>query len=675
MLRIMPLALFSLGVMLSFALPQRGDVWLWISLWIVLLGLAVFAHFSCRKWLFQAAFYLICALFGATYGVARTQIALNQQWQASKMGESVRLRVTVVGLPERDEHGRTQFIGVAQTESGKTHRLQFRDYNAQRTWQVGDVWQMQTKIRPSIGAHNAVGFDREAWALANGIDGLANVPKNAQKLPENRFSWFNFNVLRAKISQNWQSASKPYPQGVALMQALAVGNRGGLQPEHWAAFRPLGLNHLISISGLHISMVGLLAAWLASKIAFYLPVRVARPRVLVLAVGGFFAFVYTGLAGFEVPALRSLLMLSLFAWAWAFRSDWGAWRIWWLALTGVLLFQPAAVLSVGFWLSFGLVGGLLWTFVARLQPQRQSRLKNKIHALKQAIIAQWAATLLGGIMTIYGFGALAVYSPLVNAVAIPVFSWLLVPIALGVSVLPFEWAIHAAAALGEWVMNALMWLGFRLPEWYFAHAPFPLFLLAILATLVLLLPQGLRLKPLAVVAIIAFAVYRPPVSGSLKMHVFDVGQGLAVLLQTPQHNVLFDTATAAAASTQLLPNLHALGVKRLDALIVSHHDDDHAGGLPIVQKQLPIKNLYAGQPEFYRHAQHCTGGTHFKMDNVIFEWLTPPPEQMGDDDNEKSCVLRVVSGSPNHITQMVATQTVLIGANDNLGGKLVFQAK
>lgn len=645
MLRIMPLALFSLGVILSFALPERGAIWAWAILWIGLLGLAIFAHFSCRKWLFQAAFLLFCAIFGASYGVFRTQIALNQQWQAEHSRQSADLRVTVVGLPERDERGRTRFIGMAKTPTGANYRLQFIDYNEKRLWQVGDEWQMQTKIRAAIGARNPVGFDREAWALANGIDGVASVPKNAQKLPEKPFSWFNFNALRAKISQNWQKSAAQYPQGVALMQALAVGNRAGLQPEHWAAFRPLGIQHLISISGLHISMVGIFAAWFASKILFYLPIYVARPRLIVLGVGGFFAFVYTGLAGFEIPALRSLLMLLLFAWAWAFRSEWGAWRIWWTALAGVLLFQPAAVLSVGFWLSFGLVGGLLWTLASRLQPSRQSRLQNKIYLFKQAIIGQYAATLLGGVMTIFGFGALAVYSPLVNAVAIPVFSWLLVPIALFASFLPFDWAIEWAARLGEWVMQILLCLGGKLPEWYFPHSPKFLFLLATLGVLLLLLPRGLRVKPLAICAILAFTLYRPPVSGSLKMHVFDVGQGLSVLLQTPTQNILYDVGTAAAASTQLLPNLHALGVKQIDTLIISHHDDDHAGGLPILQQQLPVKDFYAGQPEFYRGAKHCAGGTHFRADDVLFEWITPPPEQMPDADNEKSCVLRVVSGS------------------------------
>nr|UOP05702.1 ComEC/Rec2 family competence protein [Conchiformibius kuhniae] len=308
------------------------------------------------------------------------------------------------------------------------------------------------------------------------------------------------------------------------MRALSVGDRSGLPHDVWAAFRPLGLNHLVSISGLHISMVavmaGLLCRWLMRRLR-----RVpARPRLWQLGAGVAAAAVYTGLAGFEIPALRSLLMLCVFAWAWARRGTQTAWQVWWTALAGVLLLQPAAVLTAGFWLSFGLVATLLWTLANRL-PE---------HKWWQAVRGQWAATLVGGIGAAHFFGTLPVFSLPVNAVAIPLFSWVLVPVALLSSVSPFDFVRDWAAVLGEWVSTALLWLGARLPDMALAQAPAPVLLTALAGAFLLLLPQGGRWRPLACCAIAVFLLYRPPApQAPLTVRVWDVGQGLVGTAANP----------------------------------------------------------------------------------------------------------------------------------------------
>ena len=330
-------------------------------------------------------------------------------------------------------------------------------------------------------------------------------------------------------------------------------------------------------------------------------------------------------------------------------------------MAAVLLMQPAAALSAGFGLSFGLVGALIWATAGRKTPRD---VLDYIHnddfrlpqltwrdKLRLAAQAQWAATLLGGVATIALFGLLPVFSPLANALAIPLFSWLLAPLALLASALPFDAPKLAAAWLGENVVAAIQWAGARLPEMAFAHAPAPLMLLATAGALVLLLPRGTRLKPLACCALAAFALYRPPVftataaqQGSLKITVWDVGQGLSVLLQTTSHNLLYDSGTAHAAEMALLPNLRAAGITRLDAIIASHHDDDHDGGLPAVQQRYPDAALWAGQPENYPRARYCQSGTTWTADGVYFEWLTLP-HSADTPDNDASCVLRVIAGS------------------------------
>ena len=220
-------------------------------------------------------------------------------------------------------------------------------------------------FRAAVGTRNPVGFDREAWALANQIDGMATLGKERIPVPKTP-PLFNINRLREHIIRTWQTNAAQYPQGTGLMTALAVGNRSGLSPEMWAALRPLGLNHLISISGLHIGMVAVLAGWLCRFLLRFSPVMPARPRVWIGLVSWLAACVYTGLAGWEIPALRSLMMLTVLGAAWMVRGYVGGWQMWWAACTAVLLYQPASVLAAGFWLSFGLVGVLLWALACRL---------------------------------------------------------------------------------------------------------------------------------------------------------------------------------------------------------------------------------------------------------------------------------------------------------------------
>ena len=362
----MPLILPALcfGLATALFLPRHGAWWLWLGALAAALALAVWSRRRGGA-SFQAACCLVAALSGCIYALARTDYALSQRWPAEIYPQAVLLRVEITGLPQRDEDGRTRFTARAYTADGRGYTLLFQDY-ARREWLPGEVWQLRARVRAPLGARNPVGFDREGWALANGIDGLASAGSQRFRLPETRSgaAW-GFNRMRLAASRNWRQADD-YPRGAALMAALAVGDGSGLPPQVWAAFRPLGINHLISISGLHISMVGVLAGWLFKQLLRLLPRLPARPRVWQSAAGLAAAAFYTGLAGFEIPALRSLIMLTVFTAAWAWRGSLSGWQVWWAALTAVLLYQPASVLAPGFWLSFGLVAALMWVLAFRL---------------------------------------------------------------------------------------------------------------------------------------------------------------------------------------------------------------------------------------------------------------------------------------------------------------------
>lgn len=554
------------GAAASFALPVVPHWLFWLA------AFAVFAVFAGR---FAFAGLMLCVLSGAAYGVFRTEAALSSQWWAEAVS-GVPLTVEVADMPRSDGR-RVQFAAKAVDSGGRTFDLLLSDYK-RREWAVGSRWRITARVHPVVGELNLRGLNREAWALSNGIGGAGTV--GADRVLLHGGSGWGIAVWRSRISRNWQQADADggLSDGIGLMRALSVGEQSALRPELWQAFRPLGLTHLVSISGLHVTMV------------------------------------------------------AAFAWAWR-RGRLSAWATWWQALAAVLLFDPSAVLGVGTWLSFGLVAALIWACSGRLhEGKRQTALRG-----------QWAASVLSLVLLGYLFASLPLISPLVNAVAIPWFSWVLTPLALLGSVVPFAPLQQLGAFLAEYTLRFLVWLADVSPEFAVASAPLPLLVLAVCAALLLLLPRGLGLRPWAVLLLAGFVFYRPPgvPENEVAVTVWDAGQGLSVSVQTANHHLLFDTGTAAAAQMGIVPSLNAAGVRRLDKLVLSHHDSDHDGGFQAVGK-IPNGGIYAGQPEFYEGARHCAE-QRWQWDGVDFEFLMPS-ERKNIDDNGKSCVLRVVAG-------------------------------
>ena len=621
MLKYYGLPCWAVGVIASFALPSVPHWGVWLAAALVLLA-------ASRR--FAAAGMMLCVLLGAAYGVFRTEAALSAQWPLNGASESV-LTVEVADMPRGDGR-RVQFAAKAWTEDGRQFDLLLSDYQ-KRDWAVGSRWKVSARLKPVIGEVNLRGLNREAWALANGLDGAGTLGKGRSLVREG--GGVGLAVWRDAVSHRWQAVgadSPDFADGIGLMRALSIGEQSALRPELWQAFRPLGLTHLVSISGLHVTMVAVLAGWLVKLIFRRLPRIPAKPRMWILAGGAAGALFYALLAGFSVPTQRSVLMLAAFAWAWWRGSLSSGWTAWWQALAVVLLLDPLAVLGVGTWLSFGLVAALIWVSAGRLK-ERGWRL---------AVRGQWAATMLSVVLLGYIFASLPIISPLVNAAMIPWFSWVLTPLALLGSVLPFEPLQWAAAGLAEYTLRGLVWLAEVSPEFAVAAAPVPLLVLAFAAALLWLLPRGLGLRPWACLVLVGFVFYRPDRldDGLARITVMDSGQGLSVLVQTRNRNLLFDTGTAQAAQTGIVPSLNAMGVRRLDTLILSHHDSDHDGGLDAVS-DIEIGETLAGQPEFYPNAKFCAEA-QWQWNGVDFELLRSS-ENSGGEDNDKSCVLRVVS--------------------------------
>jgi len=421
----------------------------------------------------------------------------------------------------------------------------------------------------------------------------------------------------------------------------------------WDVLLRTGTNHLMSISGLHVTMVASLGYALVHLLWRRIPFltlgcparRAAALAGLVTACG------YALLAGFAVPTQRTLYMLAVIAFAlWQGRAVAVSLVLSW-ALFVVVLIDPWAVLAPGFWLSFGAVALLVYAGNARLEQP---------HWLEEAARAQWAVTLGLAPMLLVLFQQASVISPLANAWAIPLVSLVVTPLTLAGAVLPVDallWMAHEAIA---YCMAALAWMaGFAQAVWQQPAPPAWSLPLAMLGVAWLLLPRGFPLRWLGLLTLLPLILLKPEplAQASLRLIVLDVGQGTAVVARTARHVLLYDTgprfsADADSGSRIILPYLRGEGLDALDGMVISHDDNDHAGGARSVLTGLAPVWMLSGLPPghalqaLYPGMRPCRAGQQWQWDGVRFEMLYPGEDDAGnlrEADNNRSCVLKITT--------------------------------
>ncbi len=591
-------------------------------------------RFRSRPWARHASMLVLCLLMGLGYAALRAQWRLEQALPPAWWQKPVEMVATVRGLPDPGEYGvrlvleveRTLTPGVALPE-----RVQLHDYQ-RRDWPPGSRWQLGARFKPRRGSANAFGFDAERWLWSEGLLASGSAGKARQRLQDR-------GDLMAWVDR-WRGGQVARIERVlgagresALVAALTVGAQQRVAREDWQLFAATGLTHIVSVSGLHITMLAGLAAWVCAQLVRRIPgLRAPRVATAMLALAA--AALYSLLAGFTVPTQRTLFMLAVGSACLLWRRQLSPFQAWWLALAAVLLLDPFSALTPGLWLSFGLVAALMFSSLARRQPAAGWR---------AAAAGQWAAGIASLVPLAAMFGGFPLLSPLANALAIPYVSVLLTPLSLLAVALPWDGGLQLAA----WLVRGFYWLVEALargPAWHVAGTPWPLLALAAAGSVWLIAPRAVPGKTLAGLLLLPMLVYRPPGPGwgAARATVLDVGQGLSVLVQTESHALLFDTG-AGEAGRVVLPQLRGLGVDRLDALLLSHHDSDHDGAAAGVRAALPVARVLAGQPQSMSGATVCAQGQGWDWDGVRFDMLGPPPGWVADEDNARSCVMRVAT--------------------------------
>lgn len=512
-------------------------------------------------------------------------------------------------------------------------------------------WRLTLRLRRPRGLIDPGGADSERSALERGIVAVGYVrddPANAASGP----SAFCLDGLRYRLADDI-AARVPDPHDAALLRAFTVGDTRDLTERDWEIARANGVSHLIAISGFHVGVAavfGVWLAWLAYVLCPALALRWPRPQAQA-AAALLTATAYGALAGFGMPTVRTVLMIATVALARGSRRHVGGAQALALALIAILAFDPLAVLAAGFWLSF--VG------VAFLMLCLDARGRGLLAFLHELSAGQLVMTLSLLPLTLWFFGEASLVGALSNLAAVPFVSFVIVPCALvGLLLLllcpplatPVLW-LSAQLAHAQW------WLLERMSGWPGAHWYLPevrpwALLLATLGALWLCMPRGMPLRLLGLLLFLPL-LWPPqqlPAAGAFQAWVLDVGQGLSVVVRTQRHALIYDTGARYPSEFDLgeavvIPSLHALGIEELDMLMVSHADNDHAGGAAAVAAAFPQARRYAGEAErMPLPMEPCLTGQAWQWDGVRFRVLNPATAQPGGKGNDRSCVL-LVEGS------------------------------
>ena len=584
----------------------------------------------------QLLLLLLLALSGSGYTVYRAELRLAPELPADLIWRDVMVEGVVQGFPNvTDRRSRFDFQIkqlIAPRPMPLNVKARLTDYHHQDTplsaIAEGNRLRLKLRLRPPDSYANPHGFDYAGYLLANdiGLTGYVRKRAEVQLITDNNNGLRRQLYERIRASQARQSA---------LIAALVIGDRSNLSNEEWQVLRRTGTAHLVSVSGMHIGFIFLLAILLfgslwrcSQRLTAFLPAPAAAVLIALPA-----AFAYALLSGFAIPVQRSFYMSLVAITALLLGGGSAIFVPLLCAMFAVVVIDPWAPLTAGFWLSFMLTGVVL---AAVKSSSRKRMLLSLIHV-------QLLLSLAAIPITLWFFGEASFIAPLANLVAVPLVAFAALPLSLA-GIAAGDWCWLPAGWILDIMWHYLHWLA-QLPYAALtpAQPPLWLFLLALAGVIWLLLPRGVPWRTAGLLPVIAMLLWQPPVSadGTFKMTVLDVGQGTAVVLQTQRHIVVYDTGRALGGII-IADYLRGEGISRINRLIISHDDYDHRGGMDILLSALPADTIISSES-----ATPCRAGTTWRYDNVTFRFLHPHNPAFPDlpplDENDSSCVLLVES--------------------------------
>lgn len=591
----------------------------------------------------------VALLLGIAWAWGNAAIRLSDDIPATLEGKDRLVHGYIASLPDNAD-GSPQFdLDVFEAEPQVPSRIRLAWYDTAMQPNTGELWQFVVRLKRRNGFANPGGFDYEGHLFRSGIGASGYVRNDARNRKMAEASP-RYAVLRTRawIAQRLRDAAGNHAM-LGVLQGLAVGDTHAMSAQQWRVFAATGTTHLMAISGLHISMIAALGAWLGGTLSRW--GRAQRLRIGAIdgqVMGGLCGAVgYSLLAGLSVPTQRTLIMLCIYFGARWCRRELSVGNAIGLAMIGVLLVDPFAPLAAGAWLSFGAVAVILLAVAGRMGREG---------AIRNFARVQWAVTLGSIPVLIALFGSLSLISPAANALAVPLFSFLLVPLTLLGSLAAAVWLPAGGIVLGfaagvlEACWPVLDWLA-RLPfaTWYLPRVPASLCVLLATGALLFVVPGIWPLRAVAVLLWVPALTFRAvqPGLGEFQLTLLDVGQGLSAVIRTRSHVLVYDAGPAFRTGRDtgelvVLPYLRSQGVRRIDTLMISHGDLDHRGGVPSILRGMPVEQVRTGPSvtKLTTQVHPCRRGQRWVWDEVEFEVLHPVDEAQVRD-NDSSCVLRI----------------------------------
>ena len=601
-------------------------------------------------------------LLGAAVALLLAEMRLQQRMPDSA-GRVDRVVTGVIDEFPRTAAGTCRFrvrVGDIADRGPRLERILVTWYECQEPPRAGETWRFKLRVRAPRGLANPGGFDFEQWAFRENLSATGYVrDEPAPQRLAGCEAGPRLLCARAGLVERLRSWLDGNP-GLPYVIALTTGARHMLADGDWEALRRTGTAHLFAISGLHVGVIAWFA-WLAGsglgRVVQRLPggirARHAAPGISFLA-----ALSYAALAGFAVSTLRALAMITAVLVFTRLRRHGGFGAALGAALLVVLVPDPFAVLSPGFWLSFGAVALLALSVLGLREPASASGgqvTSTASYRVRKLAVAQWRISLGLAPLVLIFFGEVSVIGAAINLIAIPLFSLLIVPGLLASLLASVVWPaggvflLDNGAGLLAAVMSMLSQLSvLDLAAWAAPDFGFLPAILALAGVVWLLAPRPAPARWAALLLLVPAVVGldRHLEQSEFAVTVLDVGQGLAVLVQAREYNLLYDAGprylSSDAGDSVVLPAIGALGVRRLHALVVSHGDSDHAGGAASVLSAHPEAELiapapYGLEPKRYRR---CVTGEQWTAGPVRFKAVNPAADA-GSHGNDASCVLVV----------------------------------
>lgn len=604
--------------LLSFALGASSSLlWPWLPSWewggLMLLLAFPLAGYRCWRLLF-----LLCGILWMQGSLHYRLAWLDQLGKKTSHIITAQLQSAD---PEGDKFIRLVLRVNRLDEQALTPAplVRINAYQALPAMTAGSHLTLVVSLKPAHGLANEAGMDGRRLLLGKGITATGNLRRVIQIEPAQtglRERWL------ARAAASWQDLTHG-----PLLAALTFGEQGGITDEQWSLFRGSGLTHIIAISGQHIALVAVLGWWLGRLFGL-------RGAILVALL---FAALYSWLAGFAVATERALIMVlvwSLLRWR---RREWPVHRIWLWAFVVLTLWDPFALYSAGFWLSFLAVALLLVASLLEAKP---------------GLIRLQGLLLLGLLpLQLALFEGIAPLSLLLNLLALPLFCIGIIPLALiGVLLAPLSGELaHLLFWLADVGLQWVLWALTRLASQWQLWWPVPGWVLPFTALLTLLwcawhVPGG---RPLLLPGGVALLLAAWPAPTHWQLRVLDVGQGLAVLITRGERGILFDTGDRYPggynmADAVILPLLNRLDVRVLDYLVISHKDRDHAGNRRAILQALPVRHELSSF-DFGRFTALCRRGQQWRWQGLEMAVLWP--QQPGLGHNNDGCVLQIRDGA------------------------------